>query len=154
MRAIPFARWSLESARPAAEVSARLEQLVEPRKLLRLGKGERPFQGEVNPERFQISRIITYRNAFLPQIIGQVVPTPQGSRLTAMLRLNLVTLAILSTWFIFLAFIGVGVWLVRGPTDPGAWGPLAIFAVGYFITLAAFWFEAKRARELLDGVVR
>ena len=156
MPLVPFDWWNLDSKLSPAELLARLEALVEPEKLLRLGAGgpTRPFEGEVTPQRFSISRIIRSRNAFLPQLVGQVVPTPTGSRLEVLLRPRLVTLGFLSSSLMFLGMVGLGVLRVRGLSDPGAFGPLLLFALGYTVTVTAFSSEAKRARALLEPVLR
>jgi hypothetical protein len=156
VRLVPFDWWTLDSKLSAAELLARLEALVEPEQLLRLGAGgpTRPFQGEVSPQRFSFSRILRSRNAFLPQLVGQVVPTPTGSRLEVLLRPRLVTLGFLSSSFMFLGMVGLGVLRVRGLADPGAFGPLLLFALGYTVTVTAFSSEAKRARALLEPVLK
>ena len=154
MRLFPFDRWTLDSALPPGELSRRLDALVEPAKGVRLGGSSRPFEGALQPGRFQISAASTSRNVFLPQLVGQIVATPTGSRVEVLVRLPLVTLGFLSSTLMFLGMIGTGVFLVRGLLDPGAWVPLLLIAAAYGLSLRSFSREADRARALLEPVVQ
>ena len=72
MPLLPFDTFSLETPLAPGEVRARLAAAVEPKRRLRLGGGRCPFEGEVEGDSFRVSRVINYRNSFLPHVRGRV----------------------------------------------------------------------------------
>jgi hypothetical protein len=148
---LPYDKFSIETPLPLQDAAARLAAAVEPRKFWRFGAGKRAFEGEVNAPEFRIRRLISYRNSFLPEIRGRIVPTKDGSRLDATLRLHGFVIAFLLVWFA-LAFL-IGGSYVAHALATGAIGDAAvsigIFAFAWILTSGAFTFEAHKARTIL-----
>ncbi|WP_456867220.1 hypothetical protein [Galbibacter sp. BG1] len=69
------------------EVRKVLMENIQPKKGLRIGfrkpKDNKLLEGFFEQDRFEIQRIITGRNSFLPQIKGQIQPNINGTKLDA-----------------------------------------------------------------------
>ena len=64
-----------ESILTESGLKERIGQNIEPKKTLRLGfknKNTKLYEGYLNGNNFEINRIISYRNSFLPQIKGEI----------------------------------------------------------------------------------
>src|SRR5207247_8945197 len=99
MPLLPYRKLKLRSCLPAAQVAEVLANSVEPRRWLRLGSGRCPFEGTVKGFEFDVQRIISYRNSFLPQIRGTITSEPYGSCITITMRLHIAVLIFMSVWF-------------------------------------------------------
>jgi hypothetical protein len=154
MPLIPFERFALETHLPMAEVVRRMREVVEPRRWWRVGPCARPLEGEVGDQSFEISRIITYLNLFVPQVIGRLEPTRQGTRVTATLRVHLGIAVVMALWLLMALFIAVvGVLLHQEPLGPKL-VPLGVFGFGWLTGAGSFTFEAHRVRVLLERLLR
>ncbi|HEX8695705.1 MAG TPA: hypothetical protein VF746_25040 [Longimicrobium sp.] len=156
MPLLPFERYELHSALPAAEAASRLAAAVEPERRFRSGKAARAFEGEVGGAGFRIRRIIGYRNSFLPTIHGRIVPDAGGSRVRCTLTLHPLTAVITALWLAGVVLIGGGIAL--GPLPPGQSGwsrvaPLGMLLFGWGLVSGAFTLEARRARRLLSELL-
>lgn len=73
---LPFENYVMTSKLSVEEVKRRLADNIEPKKSLRLSVFNRgtnkPYEGEILGDTFTISRIINYRNSFLPVITGHI----------------------------------------------------------------------------------
>jgi len=153
---LPFDTFSLETPLAPGEVRARLAAAVEPKRRLRLGGGRCPFEGEVEGDSFRVSRVINYRNSFLPHVRGRVVPAAAGSRIEGSMALHPAVLAFIAVWCGLVLLIGVGVWgamLADGRWRPGALVPLGMLAFLWALSAGAFTVEARRARAMLGQIV-
>ena len=59
------------------------------------------FNGEILEESFKIQRNITYKNSFLPVIIGKIKETENGSEIYIKMRLNHLVKGFMTFWFSF-----------------------------------------------------
>ncbi len=157
--AFPFRRITLESSLPVVYVLKRVEQAVEPRRLWRFSRVHRDFEGMVSRSTFKITRIIHYRNSFLPIIVGKVQPRLEGgTRVEITMRLNRAVAAFMILWAgAPLAILVYFLFFVGGSARANAGGALAIsfgmVCFGYLICAGGFNFEARRARDLLIKIV-
>lgn len=151
---LPYQRFSIDSALPAAEACSRLAAAVEPARLFRFGSGACPFEGRVEGQRFAIQRIIRYRNSFLPRIRGAVEPTATGSRLSGTLALHPLVITFCVVWCGMVVMIGIP--LSLDPGDAPSWGramPVGFLLFLWAMSTAAFTFEARKALALLAGLL-
>ncbi len=74
MLVLPYERLTIETALPIEEAQRRLADAIEPKRAIRWAwsASAKPFQGTIAGDRFEMSRVIRYRNSFLPQISGQI----------------------------------------------------------------------------------
>jgi hypothetical protein len=153
MPLLPYQTFTLDTHLSVNETYARLRSVVEPRRRFRWSAGEgRPFEGEVENDGFAITRIINYRNSFLPQIRGRVIPTPTGARIEGTMRLHALVLAFLIFWCGSVS-IGGGM-VVRQALVSGQWSPTMLIPFGMVIfswalSAGAFTYEARKALQLL-----
>jgi len=117
----------------------------------------RPFEGEVREDGFTISRVINYRNSFLPVIEGKVVAKGDGSELHVELRPARAVRLFLSIW---LGFLGVFATLSFIPLSRGEMDgllllvlPIFMGSFGIVISHAGFSHEHGRALKELSKIL-
>jgi len=114
----------------------------------------KPYQGEVTGHRFNLSRIIDYRNNLLPRVQGEVRKNGHGSILEATLTARPVALVFTSLWlsaFLVSALAALATAL-HGRSQWTFLFPAGMFVFGYCLTQGSFWYEASRAKRLLQAV--
>jgi hypothetical protein len=108
------------------------------------------FEGDVSPQAFNISRIISYRNSCIPIIRGRFEPSAIGTRIVIEMKMN-------SLGYVFLvggitiSFVVLSILAVNGQGLPVT--GIAAFAAPCFIFLVcwiAFAAEAGTARAALS----
>jgi hypothetical protein len=153
---LPYRRYQADSAAAPTDVEEALRASVEPRRLLRFGASAHPFEGEVTAGAFDLRRIISYRNSFLPRIRGTIAPIPDGSRVAVTMSLHPSVLVFMTAWLGFtgLAAVALLVAALRGAGSAyQALGPAVMFLFGWGMTLGAFSFEARRAERVLAEII-
>ena len=148
MNVLPYRRIVFQSSLAPDEVARVLVDSVDPKP--RWDAQSRPFAGSVTPPEFRIYRTISYRNSFLPEIIGQIAPDGSGSRISMTLGLHPAVASFLALWLGIVAVIGVVV-AVAGLVEshPIAFAPVGMFLFGYLLTMGSFSFEVRKAKEIL-----
>jgi hypothetical protein len=149
----PYRRFSIETSFTPAEVVERLRGAVEPERWLRWSRPQAPFEGIVGTNWFEVTRIIHYRNSFLPTISGSIDPTPRGSRLSGDMRINPWVLAFMIFWIVVVGIGGVGL-LHQSGFDVALLAPLGMLAFGVALPLMGFIAEARRATQILTDLVK
>jgi hypothetical protein len=102
-----------------------------------------PFIGCVRDESFKLRRDIRYRNSFLPQLRGRIIPTSTGTRVSVTMFLHPVVA--LGTVF-WLGAVGYGA-LSETSFRLGLWG---MFAFGFLLVTGGFFSEALTAKRILS----
>jgi hypothetical protein len=151
MPPLPYRKLELQSTLSAAVAMQILADAVEPKRWFRLGPGMRPFEGTVAGLAFDMRRIMSSRNSFLPQIRGTITPNSGGCRISLTMRLHLGTMLFMVVWlagllvvafgFASAAFNGAEVWVATLPLG------MLLFVWG--LSAGAFSLEARKAEELL-----
>jgi hypothetical protein len=157
MRWLPFHRFEITSPLSLSAALDALKAHVEPRRLFRMvfpnPANEKRFQGEVGADSFEISRIIGYRNSFLPQVSGKIHGA--GSRSTVNVTMQIHPLAL-----VLMIVIASTIMLVAGALafegEVLALIPVVLMpTLFYGIVLWAFWSEADKQertlREIFNG---
>ncbi|MCB8966977.1 MAG: hypothetical protein H6660_08775 [Ardenticatenaceae bacterium] len=154
---IPYTRFTLKTYLNAQEAERRLAERTRARRWLRsfLSKPDpsQPFEGVVENGRFNINRIINYRNSFLPIIVGQFHDDLGFTRIEITMRLHYFVMAFMGIWFF--AFCPVG--FMFFVSDDMGRGEFIILFFGFilffiFMILATFNYEANKARRTLEEV--
>ena len=123
----------------------------------RFSRDHAPFQGEVYPGGFRISRIIHYRNSFLPMITGEFQPGAAGTKVVIRMGLHPFVTVFLCVWF---GGVGLGLFAVlsgirSGQTSPAMLlAPVGMLLFGWGLAFAGFWFEARKQKRMLVGMFR
>ncbi|MBO0358146.1 hypothetical protein J0X19_09340 [Hymenobacter sp. BT186] len=117
-----------------------------------------PFQGAVHFDSFEIQRVISYRNSWLPQIKGRVklAQDGQGSIVTVRHKLHLFVLVFSSIWL-----LGVGVATISALWSCWATGiftfakliPMLMLSFGLTLFTVPFWLEVRQSRPLLIRIL-
>jgi hypothetical protein len=157
MPLLPHYKFELQSPLTPDRVVETLAGSVEPKRWLRLRGGDCPFQGKVTESEFEISRIIRYRNSFLPQIRGTIAPDRAGSRVSISMRLHYFVLVFMALWFSFVA-MGCAISIVALALGSGNAIGVVITAgmvvFGWALCVGSFTFEARKAERLLTELLR
>ena len=113
------------------------------------------FEGAVSAEGFRISRIIRYRNSFLPVIHGHFCPLARGVRVEVTMRLHIAVLIFSIVW---LSFVGLGAATVAsqllstGKAEAWMLIPCGMLLFFYLMVMIGFGVEADKASKLLSGI--
>src|SRR5919109_98213 len=111
MKFLPYERLQIHTALSSEEVLKRLENAIEPKRYFRLfGASTKPYQGKVEGSHFEMSRIIGYRNSFLPMIKGDVQSETSGCSVYLTMHPHIVVTVFMIFWlgavgFFFFSFL-------------------------------------------------
>lgn len=152
MKYLPAEDITFQSKLKESELLQRLEDSIERVKAFRFGlfnrKDTKPYQGKIVGHSFNISRIISYRNSFLPQISGTIENTFSGSLIRVKMRLHVAVIIFLCIWGAIMG--GVCILFLSqafGSTDfdPMMLIPLGMLVVFYVVIMLAFKYESKQS---------
>lgn len=117
-----------------------------------------PFLGKVGPDHFKIARNITYRNSFMPVMVGSIVQ--EGSNTVIRVRLRLVTFILIFTciWITMATFGALAITQRSfANADPERWAGLLIWGfpgAGYALCMGGFLYERKRSIKALKDLLQ
>ncbi len=141
------------------EIYKRLKLFVEPKKNIItriIGKGAtKPYEGIISKRSFEIQRIIEYRNALLPQIIGKIEKKHEGITIHVNMMLDFFVIAFLFLWFCLLGFFCVfGVIHMFDSEDFNftVLIPIAMLLFVYKLILYGFRYESNKSKEDLKNL--
>jgi hypothetical protein len=156
---IPFTRLEFKTYLDAENVRQRLAAEVESRTIFRQSiwrRDHRFFAGKVEENgRFQINRVIHYRNSFQPYIYGEIVNDLDATRIKLRLHPHPVVLILMPIFLsvFFCALIGTtfisddlvkNLWVI--------WPILGFLLLFYIIIIGLFNFEVNKARRHLEEI--
>ncbi|QBA21182.1 hypothetical protein EU348_08270 [Chryseobacterium indologenes] len=152
MKYLPFERIIYRTSLSEQEVLTRLSGFVEPKKF-GLGKNYiKEYEGSVDNNSFEISRVIQYRNSFLPQINGKIQNGNNETQIQVTMSLNAFVFFFLIVWcsFALIFFIGVSIKAIREKEIAvELFLPLGMLLFVYALTMVGFKSESKQAKEYL-----
>lgn len=159
MRLLPYDCYDVQTPYTVEEIVSLLQSEVEKRKWLRFSsEGCKAFEGEVSWEGFKISRIINYRNSFLPIIEGRFRQEDRGVTLEIQMRPHALVSAFVCVWFlgviVGMAAVIIGVIAKQVELSPFLLIPFGLFVFGLLLVYGGFWTEAKKSKALLQDVLR
>jgi hypothetical protein len=143
---VPCSREEL-TRRLAKEVTGRKRNWGRPEERAEL------FEGVVSDEGFEITRIIDYRNSFLPVIQGRFYPHVNGVRVEITMRLHVAVLIFSVFWLSMVGVSAVGAAshiLATRSVDAATLIPLGMLLFFYLMSTIGFGVEAKKASNLLN----
>jgi hypothetical protein len=157
MKFLPRDYYDIQSSLNREQVVELLGSEVEPRKLPRFSRQHKTFEGKVTWRGFKITRIIHYRNSFFPIIHGSFEQGGTGIDIKIRMRLHPFVIAFMCFWFgclgLGICMLGVGV--ISGETEfsPSLLIPFGTLLFGWVLVSGGFWFEAKKAKALLNDIM-
>ncbi len=151
----PFERLTIKSYLSPEEVRQQLSLVVGPRQIHRNGATPRkPYQGELNENSFEISRVIGYRNWFLPVIKGEIHPEMDGTSIHISMRPDVAVMASMvpllglgGAWFFFIGTFYVSPHIA-------IFVPIGFFIVHYVVSTSLFKFESVKSKSFLEGLFK
>ncbi len=152
----PWRRYEITSRWAPAEIVAVMQRITGPRGWFG-PQTSREFHGTVTADGFVVSRTLSNRNSFLPVIIGRLEWVPGGTCIRITMRLNWFVLAF---WVFWMTAVTSGLLTVliqardvNGNLAPTLF-PLGMLVFGYLVCSVLFGYEARRAKNMLDNLLR
>ena len=153
MKLLPFDNLTLCSPYSPEDAINRLQAVIEPRRTFNMfTTRQRPYEGWIKGSEFEITRIIRYRNSFLPVIKGNIQTIIGGTNIKIHMRLNVFVLLFMAVW---LGGAGIGLISTLIPfltgdqqADLGAvifTG--GMFFIGYLLIMFGYKSEARKSKQ-------
>jgi hypothetical protein len=162
----PFERLTIETPLPPEEVHRRLAQVIEPKQMFRFfSRDHKAYQGNLTDDRFEVSRIIHYRNSFLPVIKGDIRPGLGGSVVDITMQPHPFVIAFMAVWFSFSGVIFAGILCTSlvsiWQMEDGGLGsligviiPAGFVLFGYLLVMGGFKFESVKSKAFFQELFR
>lgn len=149
----PFERFVIRSPLSGEDAVVVLQKHVGPRKLWPSTNDGNDFQGVVEGEGFRITRVIRYRNSFLPVVVGRLERAPGGCVMHIHMRMHFAVMAFSAVWVSFLVPVLIG-FVVRSERgfDVDTLMPFGMLAFFLALTNGGFWFEANKQKKMLQDI--
>lgn len=121
----------------------------------------KPYQGYLTGNYFSISRVINYRNSFLPQIKGEIFKTGQQTEIRVNMKLHVFVVVLLSVWLgivgidCLITTLGIAGYIASEQTQtfpPLFLIPYGMFLFGCALTYFAFKPEAAKSKKFLTDL--
>lgn len=159
---LPFENYVLTSKLSVEEIKRRLADNIEPKKSLRLSifnsGSSKPYEGHILGDTFTMSRIINYRNSFLPVITGHISTFLGKTQINVKMRPVTFVLVFISLWLGIVGLVCLGIILVgliqfkkvlQNGFSPMILIPFAMFLFGCLLTTLAFKAESRKSKKFL-----
>jgi hypothetical protein len=154
MKVLPHDSFTISTPDALPVVMQRLNAKVEPYKAFRFSKKHVPYQGTISEEGFQISRIIHYRNSFLPVIRGRFEVETHKTVIHVQMSIHSFVMVFLGFWFLFWYSAVVPIILTGAMPNYMAALFVGMPMLMLFIFWIAFWSEANRSRSELTKIIQ
>ena len=158
MTFLPFERLTLRTELRSGELYRRLAAAVEPVRWIRnpFSRDHKPYEGKISSSGFKITRVIHYRNSFVPIVTGRVRDEGAGCVVEIILRPNVIVVVFMALWLSVVAggAISIVAEVSRGRSAVAALVPFGLSVFGYALMQAAFVFESRKAKQFLDQLTR
>lgn len=157
MKYLPFENVTYQTSLDAKEVLSRIVSILDTRNTstisrpFRSGNGK-DYEGGIDGNTFYMSRIIGYRNSFLPEISGVVKEVSGETEVNVKMRLQPAVLVLTIVWLagVFLVLVGAGiVFFKKGDFNTSFLIPLAMLLFGYALTTGGFKYESVKSKKYL-----
>ncbi len=156
MTFLPFETIVIETPLTKEEAISNLTKSIEPEKTFRfLNKSDtKHFEGQLRGNEFEIKRIISYRNSFLPIVKGRLQTIGTGTRLTVNMRVHVAVMIFMAVWFGFVGLFFVVSLLGSEDNGETILLPLGMLLFGYALTMGGYLFESYRTKEILTDITK
>ena len=154
MKILPYDSFTILTPDPLPIVLQRLNALVEPTKTFRFSAKHAPYQGSISESGFQISRIIHYRNSFLPVIRGRFEVKSHQTLIHVQMSTHPFVMVFLGFWFFCWYSAVIPITLAGAMPNNMAALFIGMPILMLVIFCVAFWFEANRSRTELRKIIQ
>lgn len=159
---MPFDKIVFDTKLSQEEVSNRLNAVIEPRKFFRISlsgkKNKMLYEGEIKGTSFKISRIINYRNSFLPVVFGEIISDGNQTRVIIKMRPSKSVIIFMTLWLGLVGLLCLGILIsgilqlkqiLKTGFSPASLIPFGMFAFGYSLIFFGYRFEAQKTKDFL-----
>ena len=156
MKFLPYEHLKIRTRLSTDEAQKRLADIIEAKRFFRwFESNHKPYQGIIEGSHFEVSRIIHYRNSFLPNIKGEIQPDMRGCSIDIRMYPHGIVIAVMILWlgsvgFFFLSMLGSFVFSAA-QSHSGDLSilliPAVMFAFGYALLLGGFKFESVKSKK-------
>lgn len=163
---LPFEKYVLTTRLPIMEVIKRLNDNIEIRKGQRFSQlsnnSHKPYEGQITSSSFKMSRIINYRNSFLPEITGEITSFLGETQVSIKMQPVTFVLIFMSFWLGTVGLVCLGILLAglsqlpqlfREGFSPFGLIPFVMFAFGFLLSSLAFKTETKKLKAFLEQLL-
>lgn len=168
MKLLPIERYTLLTKLSPEEIKMLMDANVAPKSKgiqIKIGwsrpASTKPYEGVVKANGFEISRIIDYRNSFLPVITGAVSNEIVHTAVRIKMDLSIVVLVFMTFWFggVVLGFVFCADAIINGAMtesrfEPFLLVPFAMLIFSYLLTTLAFQYEASKSKKFLRDLLK
>lgn len=143
---IPYQKFEIKTRLGQEATRQKLMEIVGPRKLRwGLAHNHLPFEGKVEVDTFQFSRVTNSRKSFLPILEGKIQNDLDATKLVIKAHLHLLVLILWpNIWFYVLGLI----YLMAGWKSLWLIVPLAVFSLT--APTISFHWELDKAKKILN----
>ena len=158
MKLIPQETYTIYTSISVPEIKEQMMKYVEPKKMFRFFRGgSKYFEGDVSDSGFKLTRIISYRNSFLPIIKGSFEERASGLKVDVSMSMHPFVIAFMLFWFggVGIGFITMLFSFIKSPTNfhPASLIPAGMLLFGWVLVSVGFWPEARKAKEKLNEIL-
>lgn len=164
---LPIENYVLTTQLSPQEVHNLIAANIEPKAGVRLTflprRNSKPYEGQIYNNQFTISRIINYRNSFLPIVKGTISTYLNQTHIAITMKPHTFVLVFMGVWMGIVAFACIGVALTAAVKGNDFFGkgfsflllvPFAMLVFGALLTHFAFKAESKKARNFLATLLK
>ncbi|WP_343330601.1 hypothetical protein [Polaribacter staleyi] len=155
MKIIPSDKIEIVTTLSMQEARKILSENIRPKKIFKFSfnqpQKKELFEGNFEQDNFKIQRIITERNSFLPQIKGQILPSINGTRLVADLKIHSSVIVFMLFWLTFVgfAFITGIIGVINQGINP-LFLIVPLIMIGFGIGLINYGFNSQKEKSIND----
>jgi hypothetical protein len=161
MKYLPYENLTFRTKLDAEEILLRIKKNTEPEKMFRMNgllenNDHKPYEGNVDGMTFHLTRIISYRNSFLPKISGLIERDFHGTKVTVKMKLSSSTMAFMMLWCggVALDFFIILIFSMKEKSfKPGILIPLGALLFAYLLTIGGFKSESSKSKEFLSQLL-
>jgi hypothetical protein len=154
MTILPFEKLIIRSTMSEEEVLRRINSLLEPKKKFQVGVfgpvSYGGYLGELNDKKFNLRRNISYKNSFLPEIIGTVERVNGDTVVKVVMRPHIFIIIFLFFWCFAVGF-GFITSLSHSNDANKVFStiliPIGLIIFAYLLTMAGFKFESNKTKK-------
>lgn len=151
---LPFENLRYCTKLSSEEIIVRLSEKIEPEKTFRFASlskiPHKAYEGKIENGSFNISRIINYRNNFLPIIKGRIEQSTNETMISIKMRMHIFVIIFMVLWLGIAGLICFAILIFSNETG---FTPVLIsfgmFIAGYIIMTGGFKYESYKSKKYL-----
>ena len=145
--------YSIKSSKSKSEIIQILKNNTSEKRSVFYRNYDEFFNGKISEDSFKIQRNISYRNSFLPVIIGIIKETENGSQISIKMRLNLFVTGFMTFWFSFVIVFCLMMPFIKFDF-PIFLVPYLMLAFGILLVIIPNKIETRKAKEKLEELLK